>query len=317
MQKPPTFQDVILRLQNYWAEYGCAIVQPYDIEKGAGTFNPATFFMCLGPEPSRVAFVEPSRRPTDGRYGDNPNRLQRFHQYQVIVKPAPEDAQEIFLRSLEALGIDLSAHDVRFLEDDWESPTLGANGLGWEVWIDGMEITQFTYFQQMGSVELNPVSLEITYGLERIAMFLQDVDNLYDLVWTRKLTEDRELRYGDVFHEAERQFSHYNFSVASPELYKNMFDEHEKEFFRIADEGLIIPAYDHIVHAGHAFNMLDALGSVSVAGRADYVRRMRTMARRAAKQYIELREEMNHPLCRKYVSWHNRERTGNPGGNDA
>ena len=317
MQQPPTFQDVILRLQEYWANYGCAIVQPYDIEKGAGTFNPATFFMCLGPEPSKVAFVEPSRRPTDGRYGDNPNRLQRFHQYQVIIKPAPEDSQTIFLRSLEALGIDLSGHDVRFLEDDWESPTLGANGLGWEVWIDGMEITQFTYFQQMGSLELSPVSLEITYGLERIAMFLQDVDNIYDLVWTRNLTPERELRYGDVFHEAERQFSRYNFSAASPELYRTLFDEHEKEFYRLADEGLIIPAYDHVVHAGHAFNMLDALGSVSVAGRADYIRRMRTMARRAAKQYTELRSEMDYPLCREYVSWQDRERKGNPGGEDA
>ncbi|GAB4156518.1 MAG: glycine--tRNA ligase subunit alpha [Planctomycetota bacterium] len=303
MSDRPTFQDVILRLQNYWANYGCAILQPYDIEKGAGTFNPATFFLCLGPEPSRVAFVEPSRRPTDGRYGENPNRMQKFHQFQVIVKPAPQDSQRIFLDSLSDLGIDLTRHDVRFLEDDWESPTLGASGLGWQVWVDGLEITQFTYFQQMGSFELKPISLEITYGLERIAMFLQDVDNVYDLEWVRA-KNGRKLSYGDLMLESERQFSRYNFEVADIELYKVLFEKYSAEFERTLGAGLVLPAYDSLVHAGHCFNVLDARGAVSVAGRAQYIAAIRGMARKAAEAYLSLREELKHPLLREWQSWH-------------
>lgn len=306
MPPKPTFQDIILKLQQYWADAGCAIVQPYDIEKGAGTFNPATFFLCLGPEPARVAFVEPSRRPTDGRYGDNPNRLQRFHQYQVIVKPAPENSQEIYLASLTAIGIELDKHDVRFLEDDWESPTLGASGLGWQVWVDGLEISQFTYFQQMGSVELNPISLELTYGLERIAMFLQECDNCYDLIWVRDPINGRDLRYGDLLLESERQFSAYNFEHSDPEFYRAQFDSYEREFQRLIALNLVYPAYDSLIHAGHAFNMLDARGAVSVAGRAAYIGRIRAMARAAAENYVQLRADKNHPLNRNYIPWKER-----------
>ncbi len=306
MPPKPTFQDIILKLQQYWADAGCAIVQPYDIEKGAGTFNPATFFLCLGPEPARVAFVEPSRRPTDGRYGDNPNRLQRFHQYQVIVKPAPENSQEIYLASLTAIGIELDKHDVRFLEDDWESPTLGASGLGWQVWVDGLEISQFTYFQQMGSIELNPISLELTYGLERIAMFLQECDNCYDLIWVRDPINGRDLRYGDLLLEPERQFSAYNFEHSDPEFYRAQFDSYEREFQRLIALNLVYPAYDSLIHAGHAFNMLDARGAVSVAGRAAYIGRIRAMARAAAENYVQLRADKNHPLNRNYIPWKER-----------
>ena len=306
MEGKPEFQRIILELGRFWAEYGCAIVQPYDIEKGAGTFNPATFFYSLGPEPAAVAYVEPSRRPTDGRYGENPNRMQRFHQFQVLVKPAPEDSQDIFLRSLEALGIDLKSHDVRFIEDDWESPTLGASGLGWQVWVDGLEITQFTYFQQMGSLELDPVSLEITYGLERIAMFLQETDNCYDLVWVEAKEGRREFRYGDVFLEAERQFSRYNFEESDPEFYRRLFDMHEAEFERLMGKGLVLPAYDMLMHAGHAFNMLDARGAVSVAGRTEYIARIRAMARKAAEGWLRLREEKGFPLLKPYVPWKER-----------
>ncbi|MFA4987027.1 MAG: glycine--tRNA ligase subunit alpha [Candidatus Brocadiia bacterium] len=306
MSHPLAFHEVILRLQEYWARYGCAVVQPYDIEKGAGTFNPATFFYCLGPEPARYAYVEPSRRPGDGRYGENPNRLYRFHQYQVIVKPAPADSQKIYLDSLEFLGIDLHKHDLRFLEDDWESPTLGASGLGWQVWIDGLEITQFTYFQQMGSLELKPISLEITYGLERIAMFLQNRDNVFDLTFAADPQGHRDLRYGDLFLEPERQFSKYSFEVAEAEFHRNLFEMYEKEFGRLIRAGLTYPAYDAMMHCGHAFNMLDASGALSVATRAAYIGRIRAMARSSAESYLASRAAAEFPLNRPYVEWKDR-----------
>jgi glycyl-tRNA synthetase alpha chain len=288
-----TFQDVILRLQEYWARKGCLIAQPCDIEVGAGTMNPHTFLRCLGPEPWNVAYVEPSRRPKDGRYGENPNRLQHYYQYQVILKPSPLDVLELYLDSLRALGIDPLDHDIRFVEDDWESPTLGAWGLGWEVWLDGMEITQFTYFQQAGGIDCKPVSAEITYGIERIAMYLQGVENVYDLVWTDGIT------YGDVHHRGEVEGSIYNFEESNPEMLFDLFTKFEAESSRLVAKGLVLPAYDYTLKCSHAFNLLDARGVISVTERARFIGRVRDLARQVAQAYVAQREEMGHPLLGK------------------
>jgi glycyl-tRNA synthetase alpha chain len=284
------FQDVILKLEKYWGSRDCVIHQPYDIEAGAGTFNPATFFRVLGPEPYRAAYVEPSRRPTDGRYGENPNRLQHYYQYQVILKPSPEDVQEQYLDSLKALGIDPLKHDIRFVEDDWESPTLGAWGLGWEVWLDGMEITQFTYFQQVGSIDLDPVSVELTYGLERITMYLQNVDNVYDLQW------NDTVKYGHVHLETEKQFSKYNFEVSNKDRLFQWFDMYEAEAKALLEQDLILPAYDYTLKCSHAFNLLDARGAISVTERTGFIGRVRKLARLCAEGYVRQREELGHPL---------------------
>ncbi|MGQ9499359.1 MAG: glycine--tRNA ligase subunit alpha [Dissulfurimicrobium sp.] len=279
------FQELIFKLNTYWSSRGCLILQPYDVEVGAGTFHPATFLRSLGPDPWRAAYVQISRRPTDGRYGENPNRLQRYYQYQVVLKPSPEDVQEMYLDSLRGFGLDLMQHDVRFVEDDWESPTLGAWGLGWEVWLDGMEITQFTYFQQVGGIDVNPVSAEITYGLERIAMYLQGVDNVYDLRWNDCVT------YGFVHHRDEVEFSRYNFEAASVEMLKQLFNLHEKEALALIGQGLILPAYDQCLKCSHNFNLLDARGAISVAERTAYIGRVRRLAREVAKGYVVSLEE--------------------------
>ncbi|MCK4620919.1 MAG: glycine--tRNA ligase subunit alpha [Desulfuromonadales bacterium] len=288
-----TFQDLILSLQNYWAQQGCIIQQPYDIEKGAGTFNPATFLRVLGPEPWNVAYVEPSRRPTDGRYGENPNRLQHYYQFQVILKPSPQNIQDLYLDSLKSFGIDPNAHDIRFVEDDWESPTLGAWGLGWEVWLDGMEITQFTYFQQCGGLDLKPISGEITYGCERIAMYLQGVDSVYDLEWTNGI------KYGDIHHQTEVEFSHYNFKEADTAMLFQLFDMYEKECVRLAEKELVFPAYDFVLKGSHAFNLLDARSAISVTERASYIGRVRYMSKLCAEGYIKQREKLDFPLLKK------------------
>ncbi len=288
-----TFQELILSLQNFWATQGCIIQQPYDIEKGAGTFNPATFLRALGPEPWNVAYVEPSRRPTDGRYGENPNRLQHYYQFQVILKPSPLNIQDLYLDSLKSFGIDPLAHDIRFVEDDWESPTLGAWGLGWEVWLDGMEITQFTYFQQCGGIDLKPIPGEITYGIERIAMYLQGVDNVYDLEWVKGI------RYGDVHHQTEVEFSHYNFEEADTDMLFALFNMYEKESVRLAEKKLVFPAYDFVLKCSHTFNLLDARGAISVTERAGYIGRVRNMAKLCAGAYVEQRERLGFPLLKK------------------
>ncbi|MBI5678712.1 MAG: glycine--tRNA ligase subunit alpha [Planctomycetes bacterium] len=287
-----TFQEIILKLQNYWADYGCVIWQPYDLEKGAGTFNPATFLRALGPEPWKCAYVEPSRRPADGRYGENPNRLQHYYQFQVIIKPAPDDSQDIYLNSLRFLGIDLVKHDVRFVEDDWESPTLGATGLGWEVWLDGMEVTQFTYFQQAGGLELEPITLELTYGLERIAMFIQAKESVFDLEWVKGYT------YGDIHRQDEVQFSTYNFKVADTAMLFQLFDTYEKECQRLLKEDLVLPAYDYVLKCSHTFNLLDARGAIGVTQRTGYIGRVRNLARRCAENYVQLREALHWPLLK-------------------
>ena len=276
------FQEIILELQRFWAEKGCLIWQPYDIEVGAGTMNPATFLKVLGRDPWKVAYVEPSRRPQDGRYGENPNRLQHYYQFQVILKPAPEDPQGIYLESLERLGIDPKKHDIRFVEDDWESPTLGAWGLGWEVWLDGMEITQFTYFQQAGGLDLDEISVEITYGLERIAMFIQGKDSVFEIEWVDGIT------YGDIFRRAEREWSVYNFEKADTEMLFKVFDMFEGESKRMISEGLVLPAYDYLLKCSHIFNLLDARGVISVQERARYIRRMSNLAREVAKLYLKM-----------------------------
>ena len=286
-------QDLILKLQTFWAEQGCVIHQPYDIEVGAGTFNPATFFRVLGPEHWKTAYVEPTRRPADGRYGENPNRLQHYYQFQVILKPSPPNTQDLYLKSLSAININLLKHDVRFVEDDWESPTLGAWGLGWEVWLDGMEVTQFTYFQQVGGIELKPVSVELTYGVERIAMYLQEIDNVYDLKWTKDIT------YGDIHHETEVQFSKYNFDMADTDLHFTLFEKFEAEGLTLLKKGLVLPAYDYCLKCSHSFNMLDARGVISVTERTKYIARVRKLARKCAKGYLALREEMGFPLLNK------------------
>jgi len=276
-----TFQDVILKLQDYWSEKGCLIVQPYDIEKGAGTFNPATYLRCLGPTPWNAAYVEPSRRPTDGRYGDNPFRLQHYYQFQVVMKPAPPDIQDLYLDSLKVLGIDPSGHDIRFVEDDWESPTLGAWGLGWEVWVDGMEVTQFTYFQQAGGFELDPVTVELTYGLERICMYLSGIDNVFDLEW------GHGVKYGDVARREEVEFSKYNFEEAGVDLHFDLFEKFEAECSALLEKDLALPAYDYCMKCSHVFNVLDARGAISVSERQAYILRVRTLARKCAKVYLE------------------------------
>ena len=291
-----TFQDVILTLQRYWGDLGCIIQQPYDLEVGAGTMHPDTFLRVLGPEPWRVAYVQPSRRPTDGRYGENPNRLQRHHQFQVILKPSPEDVQELYLASLRALGIDPLRHDIRFVEDDWESPSLGAWGLGWEVDLDGMEITQFTYFQQAGGIDLKPISAELTYGLERVTMYLQDVDSVYDLVWAPGVT------YGDVHHQTEVEFSRFNFDVADQASHLKLFESYEAEARRLLAAGLILPAYDYCLKCSHVFNLLDARGAVSVTERAAFLGRLRGLARQIAEGYVKQREALGFPLLKSDVA---------------
>ena len=287
------FQDVILSLQKFWADSGCVLSQPYDLEVGAGTFHPATLLRCLGPEPWNVAYVQASRRPTDGRYGDNPMRLQHYYQFQVLKKPSPANIQELYLESLKVLGIDPLDHDIRFVEDDWESPTLGASGLGWEVWLDGMEVTQFTYFQMAGSVEVKPVSVEITYGLERLCMYLQGVDNVFDLKWNDELT------YGDIFHQQEVEQSTYNFEVANVEMLLDLFSKFEGEAERIVKEGIVLPAYECCIKCSHLFNLLDARGAISVTERTGYIARIRNLARICAQGYIEQRERLGFPLLKK------------------
>jgi glycyl-tRNA synthetase alpha chain len=286
------FQDVIMSLQAFWARKGCLIVQPYDLEVGAGTFHHATLLRALGPEPWKTAYVQPSRRPTDGRYGENPNRLQHYYQFQVLLKPSPLDVQQQYLQSLAALGIRLLDHDIRFVEDDWESPTLGASGLGWEVWLDGMEITQFTYFQMAGSIELAPVSVELTYGLERIAMYLQQIDNVYDLKW------NQDLRYGDVAHRQEVEQSTYNFEQADVELLLDLFSKYEAESQRVVQQGLVLPAYEFCLKCSHTFNLLDARGAISVTERTGYIARIRNLARACAEAYLAQREALGFPLLK-------------------
>lgn len=288
-----TFQELILSLHKFWTDKGCVMHQGYDMEVGAGTFNPATFFRVLGPEPWKASYVEPSRRPADGRYGENPNRLQHYYQYQVILKPAPDNIQDIYLESLTSFGINPLEHDIRFVEDDWESPTLGAWGLGWEVWLDGMEITQFTYFQEVGSIELHPISVEITYGLERIAMYLQQKDNVFNLEWTKGI------KYGDVHHRTEVEFSKYNFEAADVDMLKKLFDMFEKESKALIKAGLILPAYDYCLKCSHVFNLLDARGAISVQERTGYIGRVRNLSRRCAEGYLKTREEMGFPLLNK------------------
>jgi glycyl-tRNA synthetase alpha chain len=277
----PTFQDVISRLERYWAGYGCVVMQPYHTEVGAGTFNPATALRCLGPQPWKAAYVEPSIRPTDGRYGENPFRFQHYFQYQVILKPAPDDVLDLYFGSLEAIGIDMRAHDLRLVEDDWEGPTLGAWGLGWEVWLDGMEVTQFTYFQQLRGFDLDLIPAEITYGLERLAMFIQEKRSAFDLEWAAGVT------WGDVYRENERQWSAYNFEHAPIDVLSRRFEEHEAECVHLVERGLPLPAYDQVLKCSHTFNLLDARGAISVTERASYIARVRNLARRVAQLYME------------------------------
>ncbi|KAF0233878.1 MAG: glycyl-tRNA synthetase alpha [Desulfovibrionaceae bacterium] len=286
------FQDVILTLQSYWAKQGCLIVQPYDLEVGAGTFNPSTFFRVIGPEPWRVAYVEPSRRPTDGRYGENPNRLQHYYQFQVILKPSPDNVQSLYLESLRALGVPPEAHDIRFVEDDWESPTLGASGLGWEVWLNGMEVTQFTYFQQIGGIDLSPVAVEITYGLERISMYLQEKESVYDLSWNENVT------YGQVHHQGEVEHSKYNFELSDPDMLLSFFNSCEAECKRLCEAGLPWPAYDYCLRCSHTFNMLQARGAISITERTGYIARVRALAQALARLYAAQRRDMEYPLLK-------------------
>ncbi len=291
--KKMKFQDVISSLNEFWAKRGCVMVQPYDIEVGAGTFHPTTLLKALGPEPWNVAYVQPSRRPTDGRYGENPNRLQHYYQYQVILKPSPMDVQDQYLESLHVLGIDPLEHDIRFVEDDWESPTLGASGLGWEVWLDGMEITQFTYFQLAGSIELKPISVELTYGIERIAMYLQGIDNVFDLQW------NDTVKYGDVHHQQEVEQSTYNFEESDIEMLLDLFNKYETESLRLIDKALVLPAYEYCLKCSHTFNLLDARGAISVAERTGYIGRIRNLARASAESYLKQRESMGYPLLNR------------------
>ena len=281
-KKYQTFQDTILNLQKFWIKNGCIILQPYDMEVGAGTFHPATTLRSLGPKPWKAAYVQPSRRPTDGRYGDNPNRLQHYYQFQVIIKPSPANIKKLYLNSLSVVGIDHKSHDIRFVEDDWESPTLGAAGLGWEVWCDGMEITQFTYFQQMAGFECKPVSVEITYGLERICMFTQEKKNVYDLIWNNE-----NIKYREVFHQSEKEFSAYNFDYANTENLLKMFDMFENEAKSLIEKKISLPAYDQCLKASHVFNVLDARGAISVAQRAEYIARIREITKSVAAIWIE------------------------------
>jgi glycyl-tRNA synthetase alpha chain len=289
----PDFQTVVFELQKFWADHGCVLVQPYDLEVGAGTFHPATLLRCLGPEPFNTAYVQPCRRPTDGRYGENPNRLGAYYQFQVMLKPSPPDVQELYLASLKKLGIDPLEHDLRFVEDDWESPTLGAWGLGWEVWANGMEVTQFTYFQQAGGFDLNPVSAELTYGLERVTMYLQNVDSLYDIRWVGDLT------YRDVHHQSEVEYSKFSFEQADTQLNFQLFDSYEKECKRLLDAKLVLPAYDYCLKSSHTFNLLDARGAISVAERQRFIGRVRGLAKRCAEGYLAERERLGFPMLRE------------------
>ncbi|WP_276619651.1 glycine--tRNA ligase subunit alpha [Syntrophomonas wolfei] len=286
------FQELILRLHNFWGQQGCIIQQPYDVEKGAGTMNPATFLRALGPEPWKVAYVEPSRRPTDGRYGENPNRLQHYYQYQVILKPSPDNVIDLYLASLRDLGIEPEKHDIRLVEDNWESPTLGAWGLGWEIWLDGMEITQFTYFQQCGGFDCLPVSAEITYGIERIAMYIQNKESVFDIEWVDGIS------YADVHHQAEVDYSHYNFEAADVGALTSMFNICEEEAIRVAERQLVQPAYDYVLKCSHLFNLLDARGAISVTERTAYIGRVRNLARMVAREYLEQRKRLNYPLLK-------------------
>ena len=292
---PTAFQDLIFTLQQYWSRQGCTVVQPLDLEVGAGTFHPATFLRAIGPEPWSAAYVQPSRRPTDGRYGDNPNRLQHYYQFQVVLKPSPADIQALYLDSLRALGVDPLTHDVRFVEDNWESPTLGAWGLGWEVWLDGMEVTQFTYFQQVGGLECRPVTGEITYGLERLAMYLQGVASVYDLVWSDG--PRGRVTYGDVFHQNEVEQSKYNFEEADTAALLQWFDVCERESARLVEAGLPLPAYEQVLKASHTFNLLDARRAISVSERHRYILRVRALSRGVAQAYIAAREALGFPLA--------------------
>ena len=289
------FQDMIMKLNEYWKNQGCIIQMPYDIEKGAGTMNPNTFLKAIGPEPYMTAYVEPCRRPTDGRYGENPNRLQHYFQYQVIIKPSPDNIQELYLKSLEYLGIDPLKHDIRFVEDNWESPTLGAWGLGWEVWLDGMEITQFTYFQQCGGLECNPITVEITYGLERISAYIQEKDSVYDILWNDKV------EYGDIYKNNEVEFSTYNFEVSSEKILLDLFNLYEEEANNCLKAELVLPAYDYVLKCSHSFNLLDARGAISVTERTHYITRIRNLAKKCAEAYYTRRENLGFPLLKKEV----------------
>jgi glycyl-tRNA synthetase alpha chain len=296
---PRTFQDLIFRLQQYWAKQGCAVLQPYDIEVGAGTFHTATFLRSIGPEPWSAAYVQPCRRPADGRYGENPNRLQHYYQFQVLIKPSPENFQELYLGSLIELGVDPLTHDVRFVEDNWESPTLGAWGLGWEVWLNGMEISQFTYFQQVGGFDCKPVSGEVTYGLERIAMYLQEVDSVYDLLWSEGVNDTQDIYYRDVFHQNEVEQSSYNFEHANTDLLFSNFDAYEGECLKLVGLNLPLPGYEMVMKASHAFNLLDARGAISVTERQGYILRVRTMAKSIAQCYLASREALGFPMLKE------------------
>jgi glycyl-tRNA synthetase alpha chain len=291
-----SFQQLIFELQQYWSAQGCTIAQPYDMEMGAGTFHPATFLRAIGPEPWRAAYVQPCRRPTDGRYGENPNRLQHYYQFQVLLKPSPDNIQQLYLDSLKTIGVDTESHDIRFVEDNWESPTLGAWGLGWEVWLDGMEISQFTYFQQIGGLDCKPVTGEMTYGLERIAMCLQDCSSIFDLVWTQN--DERVVTYGDIYHQNEVEMSKYNFELANTESMFDWFDTCEQESNKLIEAGLPIPAYEMTMKASHAFNLLDARGAISVTERQRYILRVRTLSRAVAQTYFESRETLGFPLLK-------------------
>lgn len=295
-----TFQDLIFKLQQYWSDRGCVIQQPLDLEVGAGTFHPATFLRSIGPEPWNVAYVQPSRRPTDGRYGDNPNRLQHYYQYQVILKPSPLELQELYLDSLRMLGIDPLVHDIRFVEDNWESPTLGAWGLGWEVWLNGMEVSQFTYFQQVGGLDCKPVSGELTYGLERIAMYLQNVNSVFDLVWTE--TSTGTITYGDIYHQNEVEMSTFNFEMADVASLFQQFDQCEQQSQLLIEKDLPLPAYEMVLKASHVFNLLDARHAISVTERQRYILRVRSLARAVAQAYYESREAMGFPLCKELTA---------------
>ncbi|MBT3334734.1 MAG: glycine--tRNA ligase subunit alpha [Methylococcales bacterium] len=292
--KPTTFQDLILALQSFWSQQGCTILQPLDMEVGAGTFHPGTFLRAIGPEPWRSAYVQPSRRPTDGRFGENPNRLQHYYQFQVVLKPSPDNIQELYLDSLRYLGLDLLEHDIRFVEDNWESPTLGAWGLGWEVWLNGMEVTQFTYFQQVGSLDCRPVTGEITYGLERIAMYLQNVQSVYDLTWNTN--SQGRVSYGDVFHQNEVEMSHFNFTHANTDFLFSYFDNYEQECIKLIDQKLSLPAYEMILKASHVFNLLDARHAISVTERQRYILRVREMSKAVAENYYQGREALGFPM---------------------
>jgi len=297
VQQLTTFQGMISTLQDYWAAKGCVLMQPYDMEMGAGTFHPATFLRAIGPEPWRAAYVQPSRRPTDGRYGENPNRMQHYYQYQVVLKPSPDEIQELYLGSLKTLGFDPLVHDIRFVEDNWESPTLGAWGLGWEVWLNGMEVTQFTYFQQVGGLDCRPVTGEITYGLERLAMYIQNVASVYDLVWTDG--PDGPVTYGDVYHQNEVEQSRFNFEIADTAMLLRWFEECEQQSKRLMEEDLPLPAYEYMLKASHTFNLLDARNAISVTERQGYILRVREMAKAVAQRYFESRERLGFPMLKR------------------